>query len=149
MSGANIDNEVYIVGGGMTEFGRFEGEDQELAEQAMREALADCNLSWADVDFAVGGTNGETKPDNIILSVNAQGQAYLYDAPVRSNADLIKQLQTLAEKTPQPEVQIRGDAKTDFEAVGRVLYAAQVAGLTKVRFVTDPQGLAATAPQGK
>ena len=91
----------------------------------------------------------ETKPDNIILSVNAQGQAYLYDAPVRSNADLIKQLQTFAEKTPQPEVQIRGDAKTDFEAVGRVLYAAQVAGLTKVRFVTDPQGLAATAPQGK
>ena len=91
----------------------------------------------------------ETKPDNIILSVNAQGQAYLYDAPIRSNADLIKQLQTLAEKTPQPEVQIRGDAKTDFEAVGRVLYAAQVAGLTKVRFVTDPQGLATTAPQGK
>ena len=91
----------------------------------------------------------ETKPDNIVLSVNAQGQAYLYDAPIRSNADLIKQLQTLAEKTPQPEVQIRGDAKTDFEAVGRVLYAAQVAGLTKVRFVTDPQGLAATAPQGK
>ena len=91
----------------------------------------------------------ETKPDNIILSVNAQGQAYLYDAPVRSNAALIEQLQTFAEKTPQPEVQIRGDAKTDFEAVGRVLYAAQVAGLTKVRFVTDPQSLAATAPQGK
>jgi biopolymer transport protein ExbD len=82
----------------------------------------------------------ETKPDNVILSVNAQGQAYVYDAPVRSSADLIKQLQTFAEKTPQPEVQIRGDAQTDFEAIGRVLYAAQVAGLTKVRFVTDPQG---------
>jgi biopolymer transport protein ExbD len=91
----------------------------------------------------------ETKPDNIILSVNAQGQAYLYDAPVRSNADLIKQLQSFAEKTPQPEVQIRGDAKTEFEAVGRVLYAAQVAGLTKVRFVTDPQGQSAASPQGK
>ena len=91
----------------------------------------------------------ETKPDNIILSVNAQGQAYLYDAPVRSNADLIKQLQGFAAQTPQPEVQIRGDAKTDFEAVGRVLYAAQVAGLTKVRFVTDPQGQSATSPQGK
>ncbi|MEY2678599.1 MAG: Biopolymer transport protein ExbD [Pseudomonadota bacterium] len=91
----------------------------------------------------------ETKPDNIILSVNAQGQAYLYDALVRSNAELIKQLQTFAEKTPQPEVQIRGDAKSDFEAVGRVLYAAQVAGLTKVRFVTDPQGLATSSPQGK
>ncbi len=91
----------------------------------------------------------ETKPDNIVLSVNAQGQAYLYDAPVRSNSELIKQLQSFAEKTPQPEVQIRGDAKTDFEAVGRVLYAAQMAGLTKVRFVTDPQGLASSAPQGR
>ncbi|MGI9151744.1 MAG: ExbD/TolR family protein [Limnohabitans sp.] len=90
----------------------------------------------------------ETKPDNVILSVNAQGQAFVYDAPVRSNADLIKQLQTFAEKKPQPEVQIRGDAKTDFEAIGRVLYAAQVAGLTKVRFVTDPQGLVTSPSQG-
>ena len=90
----------------------------------------------------------ETKPDNVILSVNAQGHAFVYDAPVRSNADLIKQLQTFAEKKPQPEVQIRGDAKTDFEAIGRVLYAAQVAGLTKVRFVTDPQGLVTSPSQG-
>ena len=82
----------------------------------------------------------ETKPDNIVLSIDAQGRAFFYDAPVRSNADLTKQLQTLAEKKPQPEVHIRGDAKSDFEAVGRVLYAAQMAGLTKVRFVTDPQG---------
>ena len=91
----------------------------------------------------------ETKPDNIILSVNAKGQAFLYDAPVRSNTDLIQQLQKLADKKPQPEVQIRGDAKSDFEAVGRVLFAAQMAGLTKVRFVTDPQGQSADSPQGK
>jgi biopolymer transport protein ExbD len=90
----------------------------------------------------------ETQPDNIVLSVNAQGQAYVYDAPVRSNAELIQQLHVFADKKPQPEVQIRGDAKADFEAVGRVLYAAQVAGLTKVRFVTDPQGLATSAPLG-
>jgi biopolymer transport protein ExbD len=90
----------------------------------------------------------ETQPDNIILSVNANGQAFLYDAPVRSHAELIKQLQTFADKKPQPDVQIRGDAKTDFEAVGRVLYAAQMAGLTKVRFVTDPQGVS-IMPQGQ
>jgi biopolymer transport protein ExbD len=82
----------------------------------------------------------DTKPDNVILSINAQGQAFLYDAPVRSNGDLIKQLQTFADKKPQPEVKIRGDANADFEAVGRVLYDAQMAGLTKVRFVTEPQG---------
>ncbi len=77
MSGANIDNEVYIVGGGMTEFGRFDGEDQELAEQAMREALADCNITWADVDFAVGGTNGETKPDNMVARMGLTGLPFI------------------------------------------------------------------------
>ena len=81
----------------------------------------------------------ETKPDNIILSVNAQGQAFLFDTPLRNQAEMVKQLKTLADKKPQPEVQIRGDAHTDFEAVGRVLFAAQSVGLTKVRFVTDPQ----------
>ena len=81
----------------------------------------------------------ETKPDNIVLSVNAQGQAFLFDTPIRNQAEMVKQLQTLADKKPQPEVQIRGDAQTDYEAVGRVLFAAQSVGLTKVRFVTDPQ----------
>jgi biopolymer transport protein ExbD len=81
----------------------------------------------------------ETKPDNIILSVNAQGQAFLFDTPLRNQAEMVKQLKTLADKKPQPEVQIRGDAQTDYEAVGRVLFAAQSVGLTKVRFVTDPQ----------
>ncbi|MEY4341832.1 MAG: Biopolymer transport protein ExbD [Pseudomonadota bacterium] len=81
----------------------------------------------------------ETKPDNIILSVNAKGQAFLFDTPLRNQAEMVKQLKTLADKKPQPEVQIRGDAQTDFEAVGRVLFAAQSVGLTKVRFVTDPQ----------
>lgn len=81
----------------------------------------------------------ETKPDNIVLSVNAQGQAFLFDTPLRNQAEMVKQLQTLADKKPQPEVQIRGDAQTDYEAVGRVLFVAQSVGLTKVRFVTDPQ----------
>jgi len=81
----------------------------------------------------------ETKPDNIVLSVNAQGQAFLFDTPMRNQAEMVKQLQTLADKKPQPEVQIRGDAQTDYEAVGRVLFAAQSVGLTKVRFVTDPK----------
>lgn len=81
----------------------------------------------------------ETKPDNIVLSVNAQGQAFLFDTPMRNQAEMLKQLQTLADKKPQPEVQIRGDAQTDYEAVGRVLFAAQSVGLTKVRLVTDPQ----------
>lgn len=73
MNTVTTDNEVYLVGGGMTQFGRFDGEDQVLAEDAMRAALADSGLGWRDVDVAVGGTNGETKPDNMVGRMGLTG----------------------------------------------------------------------------
>jgi biopolymer transport protein ExbD len=81
----------------------------------------------------------DTKPENVIISVNAKGQIYLYDAPVQSSDDLMKKLKVYALKTPQPEVQIRGDEKSDFESVGRVMNALQRLGMTKVGFITQPQ----------
>ena len=80
----------------------------------------------------------ETKPENVIISVNAAGQIYLYDTPVKNSADLIDRMKTFAAKDPQPEVQIRGDARSDFESVGRVMYAVQRAGIVKVGFITEP-----------
>lgn len=81
----------------------------------------------------------ETKPENVIISVDAQGGIFLYDAPVKNSTDLLERMKKFATKDPQPEVQIRGDAKSDFEAVGRVMYAVQRAGITKVGFITDPE----------
>ena len=80
----------------------------------------------------------EPKPDNVILSVDAKGQAYLFDTPLKDRADLTAQLQALAQRKPQTEVHIRGDAQADFASVGRVLHAAQSAGIHKVKFLTDP-----------
>jgi len=80
----------------------------------------------------------ETKPENVIISVNASGNIFLYDTPIKNSTDLITRMKTFAVKEPQPEVQIRGDAKSDFEAVGRVMYAVQRAGITKVGFITEP-----------
>jgi biopolymer transport protein ExbD len=80
----------------------------------------------------------ETKPENVIISVNAGGNIFLYDTPIKNSTDLIARMKTFAVKEPQPEVQIRGDAKSDFEAVGRVMYAVQRAGITKVGFITEP-----------
>ena len=80
----------------------------------------------------------ETKPENVIISVNASGQIFLYDTPMKNTADLMDRLKKFSVKEPQPEVQIRGDAKSDFESVGRVLYAVQRAGITKVGFITEP-----------
>ncbi len=80
----------------------------------------------------------ETKPDNLILSVDANGKVFLFDTPMKNATDLQARLKTFAAKTPQPEVQIRGDANSHFEAVGRVLYAVQQSGLSKVGFITEP-----------
>lgn len=72
------DNDaVYVVGAARTVFGRFDGEDNELAEQAVRGALADCGLTWSDVQFAVGGTNGETKPDNLVSRLGLTGLPFV------------------------------------------------------------------------
>ena len=80
----------------------------------------------------------ETKPENVIISVNAAGQIFLYDTPMKNTADLMDRLKKFSVKSSQPEVQIRGDAKSDFESIGRVLYAVQRAGITKVGFITEP-----------
>jgi biopolymer transport protein ExbD len=41
-------------------------------------------------------------------------------------------------KEPQPEVHIRGDGEVRYESVGRVVVAAQRAGIYKVGFITEP-----------
>lgn len=79
-----------------------------------------------------------SQPDTVIISVHLSGQIYLYDTPIPSQAELLVRLQKFAAMKPQPSVQIRGDAQTAFESVGRVMNAVQRAGLTQVGFVTDP-----------
>ena len=81
----------------------------------------------------------ETKPENVIISVDAKGKIYLYDTPIKNSEDLFTRMKTFAVKKPQPEVQIRGDGQSDFESVGRVMYAVQRAGITKVGFITEPK----------
>jgi len=81
----------------------------------------------------------ETLPENLIISVDKAGHIYLYDTPIRSGQELFERLSPFATRQPQPEVQIRGDGAADFEAVGRVMYAVQRAGIAKVGFITEPQ----------
>ena len=81
----------------------------------------------------------ETQPENVIISVNAAGKIFLYDTPIPNSDDLLNRMKTFAVKKPQPEVQIRGDGQSDFESVGRVIYAVQRAGITKVGFITEPK----------
>lgn len=83
----------------------------------------------------------ETKPENIIISVDQGGHIFWYDARVPNVEALVAKLKVVSKKTPQPEVQIRGDMNARYDGVGKILYACQRAGITKVAFITEPPPL--------
>src|SRR3982751_5308584 len=58
-----------------------------------------------------------TKPENITIAVDREGNVYWNDAPVPTNAELLDKLQMEAVKVPQPEVHIRGDGNVRFESI--------------------------------
>jgi biopolymer transport protein ExbD len=80
----------------------------------------------------------ETKPENIVLSVDSQARIYWNELRIESTQELIDRLKKISVLTPQPEIQIRGDAEARYEGVGRIIYAAQRAGIAKVGFITEP-----------
>ena len=80
----------------------------------------------------------ESKPENIIISVDTGGSIYWYGARLPNTAALVDRLKKVAVMKPQPEVQIRGDLAARYDSVGKVIYACQRAGIVKVAFITEP-----------
>ena len=80
----------------------------------------------------------QTKPENIEISVNKDGDVFWNAKPVADNDTLVKKLKQIGVLNPQPEVHIRGDEKARYESVGRVVFACQRAGILKISFVTEP-----------
>ena len=80
----------------------------------------------------------ETKPENIVISVDSQARIYWNELYIPTTNALVDRLKKVAMLTPQPEVQIRGDGAADYNSVGRIIYAAQRAGISKVGFITEP-----------
>ncbi|MFL6748858.1 MAG: ExbD/TolR family protein [Sphingomicrobium sp.] len=83
----------------------------------------------------------ETKPENVIISVDAKGDIYWYDAKMPNADALVAKLKAVSQMKPQPEVQIRGDLAARYAGVGKVMLACQRAGITKVAFITEPPPL--------
>jgi biopolymer transport protein ExbD len=80
----------------------------------------------------------ESKPENIVISVDTQGTLYWYDAKVSSTEQLVDKLKGISKLDPQPEVHIRGDLTANYDSVGKIIYACQRAGVAKVGFITEP-----------
>ena len=85
-----------------------------------------------------------TKPENIVLAVSRSEDIYWNNQPVESNREVIDRLKDAMLRAynsgrPLPEVHIRADQDVRFEAVGRLVYAAQRAGVPKIGFLTEPR----------
>ena len=86
----------------------------------------------------------QTKPENIVIAVNRDGEIFWGMERVPDIETLVARLKVEAVKEPQPEVHIRGDAEVRYESVGKVVVAVQRAGIYKVGFITEPPAGAAT-----
>jgi biopolymer transport protein ExbD len=84
--------------------------------------------------------NLDERPDTappappLTIAITENGALYLNDQPV--SMDLLDStLAVEAQKTPQPPVNVRGDATTPYRTVNEVVSLAQSKGMRKVGFV--------------
>ncbi len=83
----------------------------------------------------------QTKPENIVISVNKDGDIFWNQQLMADTDALFEKLKVEAVKIPQPEVHIRGDENARYESVGKVVYTMQRASILKIGFITEPPPL--------
>ena len=79
-----------------------------------------------------------TKPENINIAVDAEGNVFWNTALVPNQDALLERIKQVAVMDPQPEIHLRGDRGTAYEHIGRVMVACQRGGIQKVGFITEP-----------
>ena len=77
----------------------------------------------------------QPQPEPLDLAIKENGDLFLNDEPV-TDAILQSQLRVAAQKSPQPELQIRADKTTQYQKVAAVMAAAKRAGMIKIGFIT-------------
>jgi biopolymer transport protein ExbD len=81
-----------------------------------------------------------TKPENITLTINKEGDMYWNGArkALAGTDELFEKMKAVSVLLPQPEVHIRGDQNTRYEFVGKTILTVQRAGIAKVGFIIEP-----------
>ena len=70
----------------------------------------------------------------VTVTIKEDGSLYWNDAPITKDL-LESQLSVEAQKTPQPEVNLRGDKLTKYRSIREVVDMAQAQGIRKVGYV--------------
>lgn len=82
----------------------------------------------------------DARQESVIVTVDATGATWWFETRLPDAQALRELLVKVSAMQPQPELHIRGDARADYDAVGRVVLAAQQAGIARVGFLTEPPG---------
>ncbi len=80
----------------------------------------------------------QIKPEDITLSVNADGDVFMGLEKMPDMNTLVSRLEKKAVLVPQPIVHIRGDAEASYKNIGKVIAAINKSGMVKVGFTTEP-----------
>jgi len=134
-------------------FGTLDGDDDEVMSEINMTPLVDVMLVLLiifiitipvinhavkiDLPRATNQPN-DTKPQNINVSVDAQGKVFWNQAEV-DQTQLEQRIAEAARMEPQPELHLRADRDVRYERVAEVMAAAQHGGLGKIGFITEPK----------
>ena len=77
------------------------------------------------------------KPEVISISIDQSEQIFWNDKLIEKNL-VIKKLQEVAQKKPQPEIHLRADKDTRYQVLAEIMASAQNAGVTKLGFISQP-----------
>jgi biopolymer transport protein ExbD len=77
-------------------------------------------------------------PGSVTIAIDGAGAVY-WNEELVNTAQLEARMASAATRLPQPELQLRADKNTRYEAVAQVMAAAQQRGLTRLGFVTEPK----------
>jgi biopolymer transport protein ExbD len=96
------------------------------------------------IDLPIANPNAKTpdpKTPPLDLAIKLDGNLYFNDAPV-TDAELRAKLLVEAQRTPQPQLQIRADREVQFMVVKKIISDAKGSGMVHIAFMTTdaPKG---------
>ena len=78
-----------------------------------------------------------TRPDHISISIDAAGTLF-WNGEQLDRAGLRSRLADASKQQPQPELHLRADKATPYQALAEVMADSAKAGLGRIGFVSDP-----------
>jgi biopolymer transport protein ExbD len=80
-----------------------------------------------------------SKADKIDFAIDAQGTLF-WNGEVVTRAEAARRFADEGRRQPQPEVHLRADRATQYQAIAEVMADSASAGMSRIGFVSEPEG---------